>query len=141
MTNINAAERVRAAAVAEVSALQIDRTVRLASQLGRFDGTANWEHVHDMGDGRRVRIRSTHGAGTNSASVMLLTTGPDKDTQAEVYYCDGHGSYLRRYRSGWWVAVIRELADQRVRANAADTLIAEDKKLAQEVADFTPLPD
>lgn len=129
---MSAAQRMRAQAVHDVRELQLDKLVRHAAELGKFDGTANWEHRHDAGPGRGVLVIRSSTAGTRTASVRI-----DAGT---VYECHDR-DHLVTYRAGWWVAVIQDLADQRVRAATVDRVVAEDQQLAREVANFTPLPD
>lgn len=134
---------LRIAACREVERLQLDASVRAASKLGEFDGTANWDHVHLDEQHGRMRIRSTNGAGTNTAEVWVdsepRTADPMFLPGLLVYENHAHGRLLTVYKAGWWVVVVQALGDQYVRQSTVAAVVADDQANAKVVDRFTPL--
>lgn len=133
---------LKAAAIETVRLLNLDVAVRNASKLGEYDGTANWDYTfhakkHDL------RIRSTHGAGTNSASVHIAA---DEQTVGrfvgqEVYHAAQYGQSLRTFKEGWWVAIIQELSFRYLTKDRVNSIIQSVTRDTAEADHFTPLPD
>lgn len=141
MTQPKTAAQLRAEAQAEVKELDLDCLVRMASKLGTFDGTANWEFRAALPDGSIVRVCSTYGAGTNSASVIFWAHN-QSGAGTLVYASDGHGSQLVTFRKGQrWISAIRGFADERTRLEEAEKKEQQRAIEAKEVLKFTPLPD